>query len=308
LIENTFDIDIHYYARVDFKAFGEIINEVGGVTVNVERSFTDASYPAQNDTYQVVSFTQGIQTMDGDSALKYARSRHGNNAEGSDFARAKRQQKVLLALKEKVLSVRTLANPVRIYNIIKSLDKHLTTNMAFSDIIALLKMGRELDTNNINTVILDNSSDGYLRNGYSPNGAFILEPTAGNFDEINARIDAIFDETSDITKNDTPTQETKDPEADIVTIEIQNGTWRAGLAARVRERLRKQHYTIAEIGNTEERPQMTSGIYSLSDEPLSGVPEALKNELSIPIKKISESVRPSTSTDILIILGEDFEE
>ncbi|MFH1286415.1 MAG: LCP family protein [Candidatus Magasanikbacteria bacterium] len=101
LIENTFDIDIHYYARVDFKAFEEIIDEVGGITVNVDRSFVDREYPAAADKYQVVSFTKGEQKMEGNDALKYARSRHGNNGEGSDFARARRQQKVLLAPKGK---------------------------------------------------------------------------------------------------------------------------------------------------------------------------------------------------------------
>jgi LCP family protein required for cell wall assembly len=93
VIKDNFGIDIHYYLRVDFAAFEEIVDEVGGIRVNVERGFTDPEYPTNDYGVQMVSFAKGVQTMSGSRALIYARSRHGNNGEGSDFARAKRQQK-----------------------------------------------------------------------------------------------------------------------------------------------------------------------------------------------------------------------
>ena len=74
VISETFDIDIPYYIRVDFKAFEEIIDEVGGVRVSVDRSFVDYMYPAPNDLYQTISFTAGPQTMDGQTALTFVRS------------------------------------------------------------------------------------------------------------------------------------------------------------------------------------------------------------------------------------------
>lgn len=308
VIEDTFGIDIHYYIRVDFKAFEEMIDEVDGVSVNVERSFVDSQYPAANNQYQTVSFKKGVQTLSGEDALMYARSRHGNNGEGSDFARAKRQQKVLLALKEKILSLRTLANPVRIYNITKSLDTHITTNMAFSEIIALVKLSRELDTKELITVVLDTSSNGYLVNGTGTNGAFILSPKSGNFDEINSLIAHVFEHNNQQIVNDTPPQETEELGFDDINVEIQNGTWRAGLAARMRERLRKNKLTVSSIGNTTERPRMASGIYKISDSTDIAVMDLLKDTLDIAIKETPDSVQAASSTDILIILGEDFQE
>jgi LCP family protein required for cell wall assembly len=103
VFEETFNISIPYYARVDFEAFKEIIDNVGGITVNVERSFTDLSYPGPNDSYQTISFQAGEQEMNGEQALIFSRSRHGSNGEGSDFARARRQQLMLSAFKKKLL-------------------------------------------------------------------------------------------------------------------------------------------------------------------------------------------------------------
>lgn len=307
VVEDTFNIDINYYTRVDFKAFEEIVDEVGGVNVNVERTFSDYQYPAPNDEYRTVSFSKGEQSMNGSRALIYARSRHGNNGEGSDFARARRQQKVLLALKEKIFSVRTLANPVHIHNIIKSLDKHLTTNMSFSDIIALVKMARELDTGNIITLVLDNGVDGYLENSHSSSGAFILRPKTGNFDEINQAIENIF-EDGPVKENDTPEQSIEGIKYVDANIEIKNGTWRAGLAARIKEKLVQQKFTITTIGNTKKRPQMQSGIYNYSDEPYSNILQALQEELNMPIKQATTTFSFATGTDILVVLGEDYQE
>lgn len=308
VVEDTFNIDIHYYVRVDFKAFEEIIDEMGGITVNVDRSFTDTEFPAANHEYQVVSFSEGSQTMDGETALQYARSRHGNNGEGSDFARAKRQQKTLLAMKEKALSFETLANPVRINNIIDTLDSHITTNMEFSDIIALLRIGREANTDDITLLVLDNAVDGFLNAGTSPTGAFILSPKTGTFEMINKTIENIFEYEPGKQKNDTPVQEVA-PAFSSATLEVQNGTWIAGMAARTQSRLREINLEATTLGNTDTRPQPASAIVKLSSEPLTDIMIGLQAELGIPIKEsIPAGVTAADGTDVLIILGEDFTE
>lgn len=307
VMEDTLDIQIPYYVRVDFKAFEEIIDEIGGIKVNVERSFEDQLYPDEHEGYQTVSFQRGIQTMDGATALMYARSRHGNNGEGSDFARAKRQQKMLLALRQKLMSFETVANPVRIHNIMKSLDNHITTNMVFSDMIAFLKLVKGFRADNIASLVLDSSPTGYLKEGYTPEGAFILEPKTGSYDDISLAIKTIFDAQKPIARDDTPKQEA--PSLSPATIEIQNGTWSAGLAARMKARLEANKFEITTIGNTIERPQAESGIYQVSSKQSPDVLSALQSELHIPIRQTPPvGVIYASSTDILIILGEDIQE
>lgn len=102
-------IPIQYAAVVDFAKFRQIIDFLGGINITVEKSFTDRKFPIEgkeNDLcggddpeykcrYETISFTKGPIRMDGDTALKYIRSRHAANDEGSDFARGVRQQKVL---------------------------------------------------------------------------------------------------------------------------------------------------------------------------------------------------------------------
>jgi len=315
VIKESFGLDIHYYARVDFKAFTEIIDNIGGIRVNVDKSFTDTEYPAANYLYQVVNFTQGDQVMNGDIALKFARSRHGNNGEGSDFARAKRQQKVILAVKEKIFSFGTLANPVRINKILQTLDKNIATNLELSDIITFLRMAKELDTTEITNLVLDNSTGGYLKNSINSAGAYILEPVTGNFEEISNAMKNIFDKNAQtaIRKTTTSTDNTPLQEApveEIPNIEIKNGTWRPGLAARTRDVLKGTDYTITEVGNTNERPHMQSGIYNIEKNLfLTTILENIANKLQIPMKQdIPLGETTTTGTDILIILGEDFNE
>src|SRR3989339_710610 len=83
IFAKTFALDIPYYIRVDFKAFEDLINTVGGVSIDVPRAFSDNLYPGPNNSYKPISFEAGVQAMSGTRALEYARSRHGNNGEGS---------------------------------------------------------------------------------------------------------------------------------------------------------------------------------------------------------------------------------
>jgi len=307
VVEDTFDIPIHYWVAVDFTAFQDIINSIGGVNIDVEQAFTDPLFPAPNDEYQTISFATGVQTMSGERALQFARSRHGSNGEGSDFARAKRQQKVILSLKEKIMSFGTLTNPIRIHSILQTLDKHITTDLEFSNIIAFIKMGRDLSLDHITTLVLDNSVDGFLENATTAEGAFILQPKNGTFDEINKTIANIFEQTDATMSISTPAQDA--PIHTPALIEIQNGTWRAGLAARIKKYIEDQGLRVGEIGNTTERPLMQSGIYDISASGAIDVLNTLQNTLHISIKQYPpDGITPTSTTDILVVLGEDFTE
>lgn len=306
IISKTLDIDIPYYIRVDFKAFENIIDEVGGVKVDVEKSFTDTMFPAPKDLFQTVSFKKGITTMDGATALKFARSRHGDNGEGSDFGRSKRQQKMLVALKEKVLSYNTLLNPIKINSIINSLESHITTNMEFSDMMTLVKQARELDTNNVASLTLDDSPTGYLRSTFSSAGAFILVPTSGNFSDINLAIKNIFSDGNVAKNYNTPTQDI--PVNYSAKIEIQNGTWNAGLASRIKKRLSNKNIEIETVGNSVSKPIEKSAIYQIHPSSTNNtLINAIVSELQIPSYETSTgNISVATGTDILILLGDDY--
>lgn len=135
---------IQYGVVIDFSAFKDIVDALGGIEVNVERDFTDNLYPIagrENDLcggdatlacrYETITFNSGLQMMNGEKTLKFVRSRHAEGDEGTDTAREARQQKVIEAIKSKVLSPEVYLNPKRtlaIWRVImKSLEADIDT-------------------------------------------------------------------------------------------------------------------------------------------------------------------------------------
>lgn len=178
VVKDVTGIEIQYYGMIDLQGFRKLIDAVGGITVNVENTFTDYCYPAEKDSKKVavgtcagtkylaeiVTFQKGPQKMDGTTALKYARSRLSSTpGEGGDYARAKRQQKVVSALKDALLSTETYLNPQKILEIIAAVQENVrVSEFTSSDIQA-----------GINLVKTQSEKNGRT---YS----FVLEPAIGN--------------------------------------------------------------------------------------------------------------------------------
>lgn len=338
LFEKTFNVTIPYYIRVDFAAFREMIDAVGGVTVQVPRSFTDTQFPGMNTdygdntSYQTVSFTEGTETMNGVRALQFARSRHGNNGEGSDFARAHRQQLVIDALKQKLLSSSTFTNPTVIQQIWDSLSKHVATNLNAGQVLYLASIGKDFHI--AKTLVLDNRPNGFLVDSISDVGAYILSPRDGNFTSINDAIFNIFTATS--TDNLAPiaaanpsTNTVRRPVTvgsvtSTIRVEVQNGTWRPGIAGKLGQELSDLGYTVLSISNAFKRPVDKTIIYVLNPaatsslalsalvkSPLATIlPEWLKDGYTSPEMPASSSGTPkyNKADDFLIILGSDYQQ
>ncbi|MFA6486343.1 MAG: LCP family protein [Candidatus Magasanikbacteria bacterium] len=331
IFAKSFDLDIPYYIRVDFKAFEDLINAVGGVTIDVPRAFTDTEFPGPNESFDPISFTASMQTMNGKRALQYARSRHGNNGEGSDFARSRRQQQVLSALKGRLLSFGTYTNPIKIQQMLSTLASHVTTNLNFGQIMYLAGMAREAD-DSVTNLVLDDSPQGFLISYFSKEGAFLLGPKDGNFDAINTAIKNVFEKnsTSDsaatgtaiTAKNTTASNPAIFPSANI---EIQNGTWRAGLAAKYEAVLATKGFSVTTIGNSSRRPLDKTAMYLVRPGVSAEITADLEKELklksttALPEWLLENYDDPTTSstevgpkykpeTNILIVLGDDANE
>lgn len=338
VFEQTFGLPIHYYVRVDFKAFTELVDTIGGITVNVPRTFTDTAFPGANFSYRTVQFTAGTQTMDGETALDFARSRHGNNGEGSDFARSHRQQLVIMALKDKMLSIGTYTNPNTVQNILNAMSTHVTTNLNIGQLMYLAGLAKEVNRLPHN-LVLDNAPGGYLVSTTGDNGAFLLFPKTGDYTSIQMAIQSIFQTTSTlamapIVTTPAPIIPAQQPSAvlsnkitpvsklPMIKIEIQNGTWRAGLAARFKESLKEQGFTILTVGNSLKKPIDKTAIYVLNSASslegakilsnqfkaplLTVIPDWLKPEYNNSSTTEDESgMKYNADADILIILGTD---
>ena len=112
--------------------------------------------------YEHIHFDKGLIHMDGATALKFVRSRHGTNGEASDFARSKRQEKVLEAARNKALSLETLINPAKISQLLKTFGHSVDTDLSVKDIVEFYKLFRQV--NKIHTFVLDDSFKSGLPN------------------------------------------------------------------------------------------------------------------------------------------------
>ena len=140
---------IPYFAVVDFQGFEKAIDEVGGLDITIDHTFTDAEFPNEKFGYlPAQTFTKGQEHMDGKRALIYVRSRHGNNNEGSDFARSVRQQKVIKTFKDSVLSKKLITSPGRINKLLEIVANHFHTNLNPGE---LFKLHEIVNGHNIQT-------------------------------------------------------------------------------------------------------------------------------------------------------------
>jgi len=161
-LSNLLGIHIDHFVGVDFHAFQAAVDAVGGVDVNVANTFTDNQYPHgecdQGDcAVMTVHFNAGPQHMDGARALIFSRSRHAydNPAEGTDFARSKRQQLVLQALKAKVLSVGGIGH---LPDLLGALGDHVITDLSFQDDSAIYDLIKGTDSKNFEHISIDDSN------------------------------------------------------------------------------------------------------------------------------------------------------
>ena len=175
-VSDVTGLDIHYAASIDFKAFKEIIDTLGGITITLDKPFSETNQFAEG----VIELPAGKQVIDGDTALLFVRARFSS----SDFDRARRQQQVLLAVKEKAFSLGVVSNPVKIISILNSIGNHVRTDAELWEIQELAVMSKRIDTSNMKRKVFSTGKDGLLYSSWDNKGSYILLPEGDNFDKI----------------------------------------------------------------------------------------------------------------------------
>lgn len=147
------------YIRCDFEDFKWIVDAFGGVPINVEKTFTDHTFPNDADTgILTVTFNQGLEKMDGQRALTFARSRKGNNGEGSDLMRAKRQHLLLQGMVQAISQPESIFWPMdmdKFYSAIIAVDKMYTT-LTLEDVTYLWDFYKDREQYSVESFVVGN--------------------------------------------------------------------------------------------------------------------------------------------------------
>ena len=302
-IENFIDTEIHYYLMLDFQGFKEIIDTLGGIEVNVEKDINDPYYPKDGTIlYETFRIKKGLQTLDGETALKYARSRKTT----SDFDRSNRQQEIIFATKEKALSLNTLLSTEKISEILNSLKENIKTNISVGEILTLASIAKDYSKDNISSHLLHddpNSCGGLL---YTPprveyGGSFVLLP-AGGIDYLHKYFNLLFNYSKEASTS--------------TKIHILNGTKKGGVATETRQILIRYCFLVNRFGNGRNQNIKETTYYykeriNENGEKISIRPDSLDflQEI-IPGKESSEIpeeyIEYILDTDIILEIGDDY--
>lgn len=146
VLGNLYQLDIKYFVEVNFDGFRQVVDAMGGVTINVQVPVIDDNYPSDTGRHARVYIPAGIQHMTGAQALVYARSRHGSD----DFDRGYRQQRVLTSLREQA----NIPNLIpRIPELFAALKATVRTDIPQADMATLAGLAGSVDTKNIRSYV-----------------------------------------------------------------------------------------------------------------------------------------------------------
>lgn len=237
-VKDVLGIPIHYHGMVDFTGFRQAVDAVGGVDITAPNAVYEVMrIDGKNYTLNV---KPGLQHFDGFRALAYSRSRH-TSARG-DFDRAERQRLIMVGLKNKVFTLGTLSNPLKVNQLLDALGDHVQTNFTQSELMRLYEIGKSIDSSKVESVGLADPPNNYLTTGMIGNQSVVL-PTAG----VN-NYKAIQNFIRNKLRDGYLRQEN-------ASIAIYNGTSTAGLGAKTAENLKSYGYNV--VGAPADAPTKT---------------------------------------------------
>ena len=285
-------VTIPYYVKIDFDGFKQAVDELGGVTVEVKKDLLDTQYPDGNKGYVTVDIKAGTYTMDGEMALKYARSRQST----SDFDRARRQQQILVALRDKAKELDLLTSPTKLLDIAGIVQDHFSTNLTNPEMGRLLQLLSDFDSTQITNKVFDDSPAGGLY-GTKVDGLFVLKPVGDDYNKLKEMVEAALATTMPGTE-----QPVEDAVTTPLKVEVLNGTNVTGLAGKIAATLKTGGFDVVKTGNNATKGFTDSIIY---DGTGGTRPNAIRQLVELTGATLStETVTLSAGAEVRLVVGE----
>lgn len=284
-VESALGVPINYYAVLKFGGFKDLVDALGGVTLNVKTPIDDETYPADvGYGYKPLHIRAGAQHMDGATALAYVRTRHEDPR--GDVGRNERQQDLLVALKGQALSPGML---LRLPAVLSALQNAMQTDLPHNrlpDVASIL--GHAKGATLTREALTPESGD--VTNSYSTDGRWIFLP---NWQAINARTQRLFANPA--------------LAAEHAALEVRNGTNTAGLAHTVSSVLERDGFTIASVTQAAKADYKKTQVI-IHDPAAAYSGRVLASMLHADLSEApgSPATNGSPAAQITVIVGADF--
>ncbi len=282
---------VDYFVRVNFDGFREIIDLIGGVTVEVPNTIHDEEYPTPDYGVETFHIDAGTHHLDGETALKYARTRHNDG----DYSRARRQQDIIRAVAQQVMSAGMLPQLLtKAPQLLATMQNSIETDIPIATGIELAQRFQNRAAGDVQQLVLDNR---YGEETFSSEGAWILLPDRTRVRTALSAFYAALEAPSGAAQ-----VALADPKS--VRIEILNGTTSPNAAARTAALLQQQGWQVASIGDADRSDYAQSIVinYGVAD----AVAAAVSTDLNLePAQAQINGLAASAPVDIRIVVGRD---
>lgn len=292
-VSQVLGIPIHYFIRVDFTGLKQAVDTVGGVDVVVPKTLVDPEYPCEKNEslscgYSVMA---GPQHFNGSAALKYVRCRKGDC--GDDFGRARRQQDILVALRQKATTLSFFSNPAKINDVLQIIGNNVRTDLQLNEIERLAEIAKGVDTAKITNTVLDNSNNGLVKTAMVGDASVVI-PSAGinNYSAIQAYVRQLL--VDGYIK------------AEAANLAIENGTAIATRGQATADLLKSYGYTISSVTPADTTTHKTSQIIDYTGGKKPYTLQYLQRRFGVSATSADPSTAPAPGVDIAIIVGANY--
>lgn len=290
-VTDVLGVSIHYHAVVDFAAFKQAVDAVGGVDIAIteKTAVKEQLYDTTIGKKYYLNVPVGMQHFDGQRALFFSRSRH-TSARG-DFDRSERQRVFIEALTKKVSSAQTFTNPVKVSQLMDAFGDHIATDLSLNDAMRLLSIGKKVG--GFDSIDLADPAKPLVKTGML-DGQSVVMPVLGprDYSEIQSLVRARLRDGY--------------LEKENAVITVLNGTSTPGLATKKAEELRSYGYNVGTVADAPTQEYQDTVVVDISNGKNPYTKNYLEKRIGVKTttKLPDQTIQPGTAK-FVIILGQN---
>lgn len=283
-VKDLLGIPVHYYVRIDYRALGKIVDDLGGVEIDVPMNMKYSDPTA--DPPLKIDLKKGVQVLNGDKAMQFVRFRKGYADQ--DLGRIKAQQNFLKALADRLLQPQTI---VKLPNLIKTFSNYVSTDMPVSVMTSYGLKVNGIKMEDITTITLPGQPKTVSSISY-------YIPDTG---KIETLMNELYHEGYKNTQQVNKSADLNEFKSDV-TIEVLNGSGISGVATDVSNKLKAEGYNIVNVDTVKGIKYNQTHIYDRKNK----ASEAAKIAKLLGVKNVEKDIHEQAEADITIIVGSDY--